>query len=987
MPSDETQKTPIQMPVHNPPGPHVDETMGHGINSLQTRTATVLPALTIGPYRVIRTIGQGGMGVVYLVRDDRTNRDVALKVIPAGPDAEPTDLARFKIEAQAVRKLEHPNIVRLYDFGETENEAYLAMEYVEGGTLHRRISRGGPLDPMLAARLVEQLARACHYAHTSGVLHRDLKPSNILLHDEAPASEADPIPMLADFGLAKQLDRLTRVTQTGTAVGTPHYMAPEQARGEKNIGPALDIHGLGAILYESLTGRPPFDGGSAAATMEQVVHQTPVPPDRLRTAVPAGLSAICMRCLEKSPSRRYPSAEALANDLRHFQVDPTDITSYVVLPVKRKSQLPLYAIAGSILLLLGLSSYGTYFLVSRGHRAQLESERQKVEELSQAEQRTRLESAIGLCERGQVREGIVQMRELPKNSALPVKEVIEAWEGRLLEQVASAPITGSEVTAMSTNGARYALARHGRVSIWKTADWSKEERIWTIEGNATALGWSEDGNQIAIGTSSGKVLLGDVAKDRVDPKPLVERPNREVAAVRFSFPGVRIVYAGQSLEQEYVPPLRAIKAGEIDPFQLASGTFISVAVAATSANAAVLTEAGSVRVFDAGDGRWRDLPPDGDVSAVGYSPDGNVLAIGTRNGTIRLWDAIARSPLSDSFEVGGRVLSVAMGIQGSRYTVVVCAEDRPVIVLQCGRPFVAPPIRLADRVGNEVMGVSFSGDGSRLYLTSPYGLSLWRIWDAKRFSQERDMPADERFQQPAGPGARFSAPSARGPDGSFLLSGSGGKVFLIDDNGQTMHRSIGKSDKHDATSLAVAPGGQMTSATNVEGRSLLRHWCNDTNSPCEHELHSRVNQEAFLPDGSGVLLACADGHVRLWDPAANEIRADLDCGAAVLAIAADEKGRHVLAGCVDGSAKLWDLQENRLLKIVRHSAEVRGVAFQNGNLVTASADGSARRWHAGTGLPLGPAMRHPDSISALDTYGDLIATGGRGRYVRVWRLP
>ena len=208
---------------------------------------------------------------------------------------------------------------------------------------------------------------------------------------------------------------------------------------------------------------------------------------------------------------------------------------------------------------------------------------------------------------------------------------------------------------------------------------------------------------------------------------------------------------------------------------------------------------------------------------------------------------------------------------------------------------------------------------------------------------------------------------------------------MVDGEGKTVHQADGPSEKHDVTSLAVAPGGQMTSATNVEGRSLLRHWCNDMNSPCEHELHCRVNQEAFLPDGSGVLLACADGHVRLWDATANQIRADLDCGAAVLAVAVDEKGERVLAGCADGTAKLWDLQERRLLQTVRHTSEIRGVAFQKGSLLTASADGSARRWHAGTGLPLGPAMRHPDAISALDTYGELIATGGRGRYVRVWQ--
>src|SRR5829696_1010560 len=171
------------------PRPPSGETAGHGVEAVRTRAAeAVPPPAHIGPYRIVKTIGRGGMGTVYLARDDQHDRDVALKVIPAGPDADPTDLARFRTEAQAVARLDHPNIVRLYEVGEGEGVAWLAMEYVDGGNLYKRVTREGPLDPADAARLVELVARAVHYAHTRGVIHRDLKPSNILLDSrDAPA--------------------------------------------------------------------------------------------------------------------------------------------------------------------------------------------------------------------------------------------------------------------------------------------------------------------------------------------------------------------------------------------------------------------------------------------------------------------------------------------------------------------------------------------------------------------------------------------------------------------------------------------------------------------------------------------------------------------------------------------------------------------------------------------------------------------------------
>jgi hypothetical protein len=236
---------------------------------------------------------------------------VALKVLRAGGDAEPHELARFKVEAEAVARLHHPNIVQIHEIAEHDGRPCLCLELVDGGGLDARL-QGQPLPPEPAAELVATLAEAMHAAHQRGIVHRDLKPANILL-------TADGTPKITDFGLAKRLDRGSQHTQSGSILGTPQYMAPEQAGGSpKDISPAVDVYALGAILYELLTGRPPFKGEHLLDTLDQVRWQAPVPPRRLQPGVPRDLEAICLKCLEKERTRRYGTAAALAEDLGRF---------------------------------------------------------------------------------------------------------------------------------------------------------------------------------------------------------------------------------------------------------------------------------------------------------------------------------------------------------------------------------------------------------------------------------------------------------------------------------------------------------------------------------------------------------------------------------------------------------------------------------------------------------------------------------------------
>jgi len=284
-------------------------------------------AIQIPGYEIVDELGRGGMGVVYKARQVRLDRTVALKMILAGSHAGREALARFYAEAAAVAGLQHPNVVQIHEVGEQEGQPYFSMEFVDGPSLDRKLAATPqPIRP--AVQLIETLARAVHAAHQKGIVHRDLKPANVLLAPVPPGESATAdlsaeryygIPKITDFGLAKRAGEESGQTRTGDVLGTPTYMAPEQAAGRtREIGPPADVYALGTILYELLTGRPPFTGATALETITRVIDEDPVPPGRHRPGLPRDLETICLKCLEKAAYKRYGSALELADDCAAF---------------------------------------------------------------------------------------------------------------------------------------------------------------------------------------------------------------------------------------------------------------------------------------------------------------------------------------------------------------------------------------------------------------------------------------------------------------------------------------------------------------------------------------------------------------------------------------------------------------------------------------------------------------------------------------------
>jgi serine/threonine protein kinase len=647
-------------------------------------------------YEILTEAGRGGMGVVYKARQVGLNRLVALKMILSGPFTGAAGRDRFRAEAEAAARLQHPNIVSVYEVGEQDGRPFIALEWVDGGSLAQRLG-GIPQPARWAAALAETLSGAVQYGHEKGIVHRDLKPANVLL---TPAG----VPKITDFGLAKQIrtedpsaeggvpPARAYQTQTGEILGTPSYMAPEQAEGRiKEIGPAADVYALGAILYECLTGRPPFRGETTLDTLEQVRTQEPVPPSRLQPRLPRDLGTICLKALTKSPARRYGTAAELADDLRRF-LDGRPITARPVGRVEkvwrlcqRNPRVALLTVLVATSLLAGASA--TAFVLAQSQeraREVLRQQRNTARRRYISDMRLaatywdaarigwlldRLEGQHPRNTGGEDLRGfewyywhnrchsmrIFPGRALPWNTSVayspdgsriarggdPTVRVLDTGTGQEVLSLGGRAGTVIRV-AFSADGKWLATVREGGpVQVW---DAHSGALIRTLKGSGCAA-FHPDGRRLACGSHDRSVRVWDVT----DGRELLECvPRGQALSLAFSPDGQRLAVGGIISDDG----IGHQATGEITIWDLAAARRTSdlighthkVEALAFSPDGKRLASASAdrtARLWDAATGKELLIlrEHEGPVYGVAFSPDGRQLASGSADQTVRVWDA------------------------------------------------------------------------------------------------------------------------------------------------------------------------------------------------------------------------------------------------------------------------------------------------------------------------------------------------------------
>ena len=963
------------------------------------------PWPNITGYEVLAELGRGGMGVVYKARHLGLNRVVALKMILTGCQTGPAHLARFRAEAEAVARVQHSNIVQVYDVGEQDGRPYISLEFVNGGTLAQKVN-GTPQPARAAAKLIYALSQAIHAAHQQGIIHRDLKPANILFQQSSTLAEATV--KITDFGLAKQMDAVDAQTGSGTILGTASYMAPEQAEGKPHmIGPAADVYALGAILYEVLTGRPPFKAATQLETMRLVLSEEPVSLSRLHLKVPRDLETICLKCLQKDPRKRYVSAQALVDDLERFLGDQP-IQARRTSPLERTwrwgRRNPSFAmLILSICLLVTaitlISTLSAWKLGQEAGRAR-DAERDATDKLWNASlakaQALRLGGRIGQrfesLQAIQDAVRILHTREFKEQDtlalrneaiaclALPDLRVMDQWQSET---------PWPFLVAFDADLERYAIGdEQGNVQVRRAADHQVIARFQGIGEHPVRMQpqFSPNGRYLAVGlwTMARRDLrvhkdvihfvVWDLSSQGNDPKVLhVEggylfrfTPDSRAVAVQYQDGTLRLhdLVQGQErvLSRDYLAYQMEFRP---DGRQLACANRSSA----------------EVRVLDVDKGSIvTRFPNPGETSALGWRGDGQLLAAASDDNKIYIWNVAQH-----------RQQTILEGHRKRATTLTFSPDGR--LLASSGW---SGTTRLWDVAGARCLmrapGVhlGFTPDGGRLAFQSSTHIGIWELADARecRLLQVQDSKSEAWHSYTGQESFDYST------DGRLLASvgGDGIRLWDVANAKQIEHLQVGYHEAilfhPDGSRLFTygRPGLLSWPIENIPGRPLIRIGPPQTidvppNTGWFHAVCSRDGRVLAVTDDSNsqILILNLDAPFQI---------VPLKNCSDVISLAVSRQGDWIAAGLAEGGAGIdvWNAHTGQLLRHLPGSMDNANLAFvafsPDDQWLIAGGQRDYRWWKVGT-WESGPAI----SRDSLPLVHGPIAFSPDGRMMAIAAFP